>query len=379
MTYKYYMPTRIISGTNCVANNSELFKTLGEKALIVTGANSAKMNGSEKDVISALESEGIPYVLYDRVASNPAVACAYEGANYARANGVDFVISIGGGSPMDTGKAIALLAAQEIDESDLFSGHYENRVLPMAFVPTTAGTGSEVTQYSILTNDTAQSKTSITTELLFPDLAFLDPKYTVTLSVRTTVNTAMDALSHAIEGMLSVKGSFLSNALAAESIRMIMGCVPELIDAVERSGKSAEKPETLITPSTREKLLQASLMAGMVIAQTGTTAVHAMGYSLTYFKGIDHGRANGLLLAGYMRLVEKAQPELAARILGVIGLSSVNRFREFTDLLFGEKENICEEDFKKYSGMAVKTKNMANCIVRPTENDLTAIFLEAFT
>lgn len=378
MTYKYYMPARIISGADCITNNSGLFKTLGKKALIVTGADSAKMNGSMKDVISALESECIPYALYDRVASNPTVSCAYEGADYAKDNGADFVIAIGGGSTMDAGKAIALLTVQEINESDLFSGLYENKVMPMAFVPTTAGTGSEVTQYSILTNDRAQTKTSIATELLFPDLVFLDPKYTKALPVKTTVNTVMDALSHAVEGMLSVKGSFLSNALAAESLRLIRECMPQLLNAAEQTKKTAERPEALISVYTREKLLQASLMAGMVIAQTGTTAVHAMGYSLTYFKNIDHGRANGLLLAGYLKLVEKVQPELTARILSLIGFSDIGQFKELTDRLFGEKEKISEYEFKKYSGMAMKTKNIANCIVTPTENDLTAVFLESF-
>ncbi|WP_141694398.1 iron-containing alcohol dehydrogenase, partial [Desulfosporosinus sp. BG] len=195
MTNKYYMPTRVIIGDDCIIKNSELFIPLGKKALIVTGAQSAKSNGSEKDVRTALESVGINYLVFDKVMSNPTISCVYEGASLAKEKGVDFIIAIGGGSPMDAGKAIALLAVQDIEEESLFSGNYEKTVLPMAFVPTTAGTGSEVTQYSILTNDKAQTKTSIASDLLFPTVTFLDAKYTEHLAVTTTINTAIDALS----------------------------------------------------------------------------------------------------------------------------------------------------------------------------------------
>lgn len=371
MSSKYYMPTRVISGIDCISKHSEVFKTLGKTALIVTGAHSAKENGSEKDIRMALESVGISYLLFDKVRSNPSVACVKEGAEVARQNGVDFIIAIGGGSPMDAGKAIALLAAQDIDESELFSGNYQNSVLPVACVPTTAGTGSEVTQYAILTNDKAQTKTSIATDCLFPVVAFLDPKYMENLPAHTTVNTAADALSHAVEGMLSVRAALMSNTLATESIRLIKECIPELL-------KAAAAGSHAIDPGCREILQQASMLAGMVIAQTGTTAVHAMGYSLTYFKDIDHGRANGLLLAEYLRLAEKQQPELSGRILKAMGLSGVDQFRELMDRLFGGKEVIGAEEIKQYSALAIKTKNIANGIVKSTEEDLTRIFEASF-
>ena len=371
MASKYYMPTRVITGIDCIADNSGVFKTLGKTALIVTGAHSAKENGSEKDVRMALESSGISYLLYDKVMSNPSFACAKEGAEMAVKGGADFIVAVGGGSPMDAGKAIALLAVQDISEDDLFSGNYRPAALPVACVPTTAGTGSEVTQYSILTNDKAQTKTSIAADFLFPAVAFLDPKYMSALPANTTVNTALDALSHAVEGMLSVRSSFLSNALAAESIRMIMECVPELL-------KAAASGTQEISLLNRESLLQASMMAGMVIAQTGTTAVHAMGYSLTYFKDIDHGRANGLLLAEYLKLVEKQQPELTGKILKVMNLTGVNQFGELTDRLLGAKETINAEEIRQYSALAIKTKNIGNCIVKPMEEDLRSMFEASF-
>ncbi|MBI4858583.1 MAG: iron-containing alcohol dehydrogenase [Acetobacterium woodii] len=367
MNQYYYMPTRVVMGDGCIGNNSKLFASLGKKALIVTGRHSAKINGSQDDLIKALDAEKIDYLVFDKIKSNPTIAIIYEGAAVAKENKIDFIIAIGGGSPMDAAKGIALLAAQNISEENLFSGSYENKILPMAFVPTTSGTGSEVTKYSILTNDKAQTKTSIATELIFPTIAFLDAKYTDKLSVEVTINTAIDALSHAIEGMLSVKSSMITNALAEKSAQLIMGCVPEMIKAIESPTAPA------FSPQTRENLLQASFLAGVVIAQTGTTAVHAMGYSLTYFKHIDHGKANGMLLAEYLRLVEKERPDLSTEILLAMNLDNVDEFKSLIKQLLGE-EQISQEEIKQYSEMAIQTANIGNCMVKPTKENIAEMF-----
>jgi len=366
------MPTRVIMGNDCILSNSNIFKTLGKNALIVTGTHSAKINGSELDIKIALESEGISYLIFDKVMSNPTISCVYEGASIAKENGIDFIIAIGGGSPMDAAKAIALLAAQDISQENLFSGNYGNKILPMAFVPTTAGTGSEVTQYAILTNDKAQTKTSIATDLLFPTIAFLDARYMEELSVDTTINTAIDALSHAVEGMLSVRASIITNALATESIRIIGECIPELLKAHESGSKD------ILTSNTRELLLHASFMAGMVIAQTGTTAVHSMGYSLTYFKDIDHGRANGLILGEALVLVEKEQKELITRILKALNYTHTNQLIELLNQLLGEREVITSEEIDQYCKLAIKTKNISNCIVKFKEDDIKKIYTISF-
>lgn len=373
MTTKfYYMPTRVVIGENCILNNSQLFKTLGKKALIVTGAMSAKKNGSENDVKKALQSQGIEYVIFDKVKSNPDIPCIYEGAEVAKIENVDFIVAIGGGSPMDAGKGIALLAAQDISEDELFSGKYTSAVLPMAFVPTTAGTGSEVTKYSILTNDKAKTKSSIASEVIFPTVAFLDAKYTNSLSLTTTINTAVDALSHAVEGMLSVKSSVVSDALATASIQMIMNCIPDFLEGVKTGSIEA------IDKDARENLLQASMLGGMVIAQTGTTAVHAMGYSLTYFKHIDHGRANGLVLTEYLELVGKNKPELVNGIINIMGFKTLKELKEMLENLLGEKEKISHDEIQKFSNLAIQTGNIGNCIVKPTEEDLIDMYGMSF-
>lgn len=366
------MPTKVIFGKGCIVKHSDLLKTFGKKALIVTGTNSAKQNGSQQDVIAALNAAGIGYLVFDKVMSNPTIPCVYEGAATAKENGADFVIAIGGGSPMDAGKAIALLAAQDIAPENLFSGQYQNKILPMVFVPTTAGTGSEVTQYSILTNDQAQSKTSIASPLLFPSVAFVDPGYMGHLSVRTTINTAVDALSHLVEGMLSTRASLISDTLAEKGIHLFTTCLPELLRAL-----SSNSPAD-ISPAARESLMQSSLLGGMVIAQTGTTVVHAMGYSLTYFHDIDHGRANGLLLGAYLEFVESRHPELTGKILQAAGYTESRQFSAMLAFLMGKKEQVLPEDFDRFSKMAAGSKNMANCVVKPSEEEIRALYSKSF-
>lgn len=227
----------------------------------------------------------------------------------------------------------------------------------MVHIPTTTGTGSEVTQYSILTDDRVESKTSIATPYIFPRVAFLDGRYMLSLGHDTTVNTAMDALSHAIEGMLSVKAGAVTDLLAKESIRTICSLAPKI-----QSGA--------LGLAERQTLLHASMLAGMVIANTGTTAVHALGYSLTYYHEIDHGRANGLLLGALLTFCEKTMSDKVKEILAVGGFVDVNSFSGMLGVMLGKREALTESEMKKYAAKAFRAKNMANCAYKPSENDL---------
>lgn len=368
MNVNFHMPTRVVMTNNCILNNTELFMGYGQKALLVTGCNSAKLCGALQDVIDVLTLLEIPYCIYDKIMSNPTISCVYEGAAYAKENKADFIIGIGGGSPMDGAKAIALLAAQEIKEEDLFSGTYENIALPLILIPTTAGTGSEVTPYSILTNDKRQTKTSISTPLLFPKVAFLDEKYMKDLPMTVTISTALDALSHAIEGMLSVRASDISNNLAMESIKNISLSLSHLSPSKTKSAASQ------IPMEVRNKLLYGSMLAGIVIAQTGTTAVHSMGYCLTYYKNIDHGRANALLLPSFLRFIIKSDSEVINKILGVMGFGNMNEFEALILGLLGDRESISENEVERYSTIAIQAKNIPNSIIVPQKEDIIYIY-----
>ncbi len=365
MNLRFFMPTKLVMGENCIIKNADILKKMGKKALVVTGNSSAKRNGSLADVEKALTENNQEYIIFDQVMSNPTVDCVYEGAGFARKEKVDFIIAIGGGSPMDAAKAIALLACQDIPREKLFLGEYEEKVLPMVFIPTTAGTGSEVTQYSILTNDEARTKTTVAAPFLFPDVSFLDSKYMESLSNATTINTAVDALSHSVEGFLSNRTNAITDVLALESISVI-------------AGQFGKLKNFTLTGEDRSRLLYASTLGGMVIAHTGTTAVHSMGYSLTYFKDIDHGRANGLLITEFLKLVEQEKPGRIKVLLETMKLKSLEELEEILNGLLGEKEKLTEKEILEFASIAIQAKNIANCIVIPTENDLFHIYKRVF-
>ena len=357
MKFTYFMPTKIICGRDCVTEQGNLLKDLGKSALIVTGKSSQK-NGALGDVLSALETNGQTATVYDRVTPNPSVACVREGVALLKSAGADFVVAIGGGSPMDAAKAIATLAVQDRTDEEIFAGGYAPVALPMAHVPTTAGTGSEVTPYSILTNDAKRTKTSITSPAMFPRLAYLDGKYMRDLPAATTVNTALDAFSHAVEGMLSRNGTPLSDALARESLRILYPLLPKTSGA--------------LTLEERDTLLYASALAGMTIAQSGTTAVHGMGYSLTYFYNIDHGRANGLLLGATLRLCEKKGVPALQEILSACG-DTLDGVCATIDALLGEREAIPAERLEEFAA-AVSEKHIKKSKYEPTAEEVRVIF-----
>ncbi len=364
MEFKYYMPVKTFFGRNCIEKNSQELSLLGKKALIVTGKHSAEKNGSLADVTKTLDNLKIPYSHYNRIEPNPSVEDVREGALFAKESEADFIIAIGGGSPLDAAKGIAILAVNDIDDETLFGGIYSSRPLPIAAVPTTAGTGSEVTPYSILTYSKISNKRSIGCEDIFPRVSFLDPSYTETLSTETTINTAVDALSHAIEGYLAVRATVVIKPYAMESIRLIGECIPEL-------------KETRINGSVRDKLLYASMLAGIVIAHTGTTAVHGMGYPLTYHRDIDHGRANGLLLYHFLKFAEPSTDKIP-HIIAAMGMNNVDEFGAALDRLLGEKETLSEAEITEFTKTVMAAKNIANTTPRPEEKDIRKIFEDSF-
>ena len=367
VSFEYSMPTRVVSGAGCLIEKGSLLRGLGTKALIVTGAHSARASGALDDAVRALDANGQAYALFDGVMNNPGVDCVCRGAELLGREGCDFVLAIGGGSPMDAGKAMALLAAADtpVSGAEMFAASW-SRALPVAAVPTTAGTGSEVTPYAVLTNEAAETKTNVSTPLIFPRLAFLDAAYTRDLSGDVTVNTAVDALSHAVEGMLTVRSSQLTDSLAGRSIAMIASCLPALRE--EDPGMPA-----------RETLLYASTLAGMVIANTGTTAVHGLGYSLTYYKGVAHGRANGLLLPGFLAFVAEREPERVRAILACMGMAAVGEFARLMRELLGECPPLEEDEIRRYAEKASKARSLPNCLVRPDRADLEIIIRSALS
>lgn len=358
------MPTKIVSGRNCVSLNAALLRPFGKKALIVTGKSSAK-NGALADVSAALAANGQSFGVFDGIHPNPRLSCVQAGAEAARETGADFIVGIGGGSPLDAAKAIALLARQPRADKEIFSGGWTEDVLPIVAVPTTAGTGSEVTPYAVLTNDFKQTKTSISSSSLFPKLAFLDGKYTAQLNFETTVHTAIDALSHAVEGMFTERSTPMSDMAALESIRLFFSVFSE---------REAKK---IFSVADRDMLLYSSMLAGTVIAQSGTTAVHAMGYPLTYHYGTDHGEANGVLLGEMLALCEERLPETTGKILSAAGKSSVDGFKKELKILLKAHTRYALSDLESYARETVKNPKLSGVTYHPDEKDILRIYLNS--
>jgi alcohol dehydrogenase class IV len=361
----FFVPTRVFAGAECVVKDAAAFRNLGKKALVVTGKNSAKVTGAEADVKTALSSQGLGCVIFDRVPPNPGFVEVREAAALARKEGCDFIIGIGGGSPLDAAKAIAVLAANDLTDDQLLSPPFANTPLPIAAIPTTAGTGSEVTQYAILTNDKLQTKSNVSHESVFPKIAFLDARYTQALPRHVTVNTALDALSHLTEGAMANRGTALSFELALQGLS-------QLGPGLKFLGKNTEVPL-----EWREKLLLASNVAGMVIAHTGTTAVHALGYSLTYFKDIDHGRANALTLGVYLRYMGERHPDKVGRMLRALDLPDTAAFQTLLDSLLGTREHLTKDEIAKFAAIAIQARNIGNTPTPPSVADIEGWYAES--
>lgn len=357
--FNYFMPTRMVYGENVVKDAGKDL-ALGKKALIVTGRGSAKLSGALDDVLKALTT---PYALFDQVENNPTVETVIRGGQMAKEEGCDYIIAIGGGSPLDAAKVMGILAVNDRHPLQLYKEGWETPALPLIAIPTTSGTGSEVTQYAVLTIEEEETKKGLGGPDLFPKVAYLDPKYTKSLPSAVTIDTAVDALSHLVEGYLSNRSTTASDLVALQGIALW----GSTIDAL-RSGQ--------FNRETRSALLLASSLGGITIAQTGTTLVHALGYPLTYFHEYPHGRANGVLMGAYLAYSEQFAKERVETVLQLLELDSVAEFGQLMDELFKDyvtKLTLNEEQIRHYASRATLTRNIANSIGNPSEEQLAEI------
>ena len=341
MEFKFSMPTEIYFGEDAILKNKEVFSAIGSKALIVTGRSSAKKNGSYDDVVNALLKTGIGYVLFDEVEENPSLETIENGSNIGKMNHVDFVIGIGGGSPMDAAKAMAVFIQNpNINMDNIFSsGKLES--IPVIAVATTSGTGSEVTPYSIVTSNKEKTKKNLG-QSVFPRVAFLDSKYTYDLPYDITVNTAIDAFTHLVEGYLNTNSTYMSDVYGEKGFELFKYCFEKLI--------SKE-----LDTEFRTKVMLASTMAGIQIAQNGTSLPHGMGYPLTYFKGLPHGLANGVLTIEYLRSF-KDQRKIE-RMLNILGLCYLDELESIFKGLIDIKVEITLEEIREYSMNFISNKS----------------------
>ncbi|MBW1800357.1 MAG: iron-containing alcohol dehydrogenase [Deltaproteobacteria bacterium] len=253
------------------------------RALLVFDRGLSKTDIYPK-TIGILKKNRIKVFPYPEVTPEPAPAIADRGAELARQEKTGCVIGVGGGSTMDVAKAIAVLAKNDGNAVDYIGlGLVKKPGLPTIMVPTTSGTGSEVTFTSVFTMRDTKTKGGINSPFLYPHTAILDPELTLNLPSEVTAYTGMDALTHAIESFTSKQSHFLSRPLSLEAIELISS---NLRGAVF-NGENYH---------CREKMMMGSYLAGLGLAMSGVGAVHALAYPLGALFDIPHGLANAVML-----------------------------------------------------------------------------------
>ena len=309
---KFYMPTRVWQEPDCVTNHAAEIAAFGSAALIVTGRNSSRQNGSLEDVITALTGQGIRYTIFDQVEENPSVETVMAARDAGLSAGADFVIGIGGGSPLDAAKAIALMTAHPDKDWQYLYEKADPSALPVIAVPTTCGTGSEVTGVAVLTRHDLGTKVSMTHKV-FPTLALVDGKYLLSAPQQLLVHTAIDALSHLIESIINTNADAYSDLTAFSGLQSWRQCRPYL------EGKGT------LTAGTAQQLMHVSSLAGISIAQTGTSIPHALSYLLTTQGGIPHGAAVGVFQANFLQFAENSRRDA---VLQAAGFADADELRE---------------------------------------------------
>ncbi len=346
--FSFYMPVNILGGKNSLQNNKNIFLSLGKKCLIVTGKTSAKKSGALDELISIFKELDIEYAVFDEITENPLTKTCCDGGKAARDFGAQFVVGIGGGSPLDASKAVCVYATNpHIINDDIYTATVENSPLPLVVIGTTSGTGSEVSGVSVLTRENGR-KQSISGKNYYADYAIADAKYTYSVPYRTTVSTALDALAHAVESMFSPRADFLTQQFALISIKMIYPILVKLYDTKD-----------LPTAEDRDTLYFASLYAGFALNKGGTGFPHGMGYALTEDYNVPHGIACAIFLPQYLKEAEKANPALFNQVLDAMNCdreSAKNLISGLCDLHL----SIHDERINEYVSRWETLKNFKN-------------------
>lgn len=305
-TFEFRAPAVILTGNGCRRQLGPHARRLGERALVVSDPVMEGL-GQITELTEQLADHGVSSVVYSGVTGEPTDLMVQEGLALLQAAGCDLVVALGGGSPIDTAKAIALLATNGGGIAD-YSGQNKvrNATLPVAAVPTTAGTGSEVTRFTIITDTERNVKMLIGSPFLMPSLAVVDPELTLTAPPRVTADTGVDALSHAIEAYISRRRQPMTDLLALEAIRLIAGNLRQ----------AWANPQDL---AAREACMLGAMQAGLAFTNASVALVHGMSRPIGALFHVPHGLSNALLLPAVMAYTLPACPQRFREIAAAMG------------------------------------------------------------
>lgn len=282
MAREFIVPGQIITGAGALDMAAQTLGTMGKKALIVTDEMMVKLGNCAK-VEEALKGQGVAYAVFSGVTGEPTDTMVEAGLKAYREGGCDFLVGLGGGSALDSMKAIGVLAGYTGKISDFMGKVIEMEMPPMAAIPTTAGTGSEATQFTIITDTEKDIKMLLKGKCLMPGLAIIDPQFTMTAPPKITASTGLDALCHAVEAYTSRKAQPMSDTFALSAVKRIFKALPT---AFHDGGNVAARVEMSV----------AALEAGIAFNNASVTLIHGMSRPIGALFHVPHGLSNAMLM-----------------------------------------------------------------------------------
>lgn len=308
MAREFIMPGRIISGIKALNMAEAALGRMGKKAMIVTDPMMVKLGNCAK-VEEALKNEGVAYTVYDGVTGEPTDQMVEAGVAKYRSEGCDFLVALGGGSPIDTMKAIGSLVLNDVGIASYMGKEIHVQMPPMAAIPTTAGTGSEATQFTIITDTVKDVKMLLKGSVLMPDLAIIDPQFTMTAPPKITAATGLDALCHGIEAYTSRKSQRMSDTFALSAVKRIFRNLAKAY----HNGEDED---------ARSEMSLAALEAGIAFNNASVTLIHGMSRPIGALFHVAHGLSNAMLMKVCLEYaLEGAYDRFGAlgRAIGVAG------------------------------------------------------------
>ncbi|MDD5167220.1 MAG: iron-containing alcohol dehydrogenase [Syntrophales bacterium] len=284
--FAFQLPTRVVFGCGKVVQAGEECRKIGgTRAFIVTGTTATVASAGFAAVIRSMEEAGIPFMVYDRIEHDPTLQAVEAARQAALDYGADVICAYGGGSPMDAGKAIAMFVtnAGAVEDYLFVKKVFQTPGLPFIAIPTTAGSGSEVTAATVIRDDERKQKTGLSNPLSFAKVAIIDPETHVSMPPGITAATGMDALTHAIEAYTSKNHQPFCDAFCLQAIRLI----GDNLRRATGNGKDIE---------ARANMAAASAMAGIGFTFAGLGSVHGLAHAIGARFQIPHGIANALIL-----------------------------------------------------------------------------------
>ena len=354
-TWIYNLPTKVVFGVGSIEKISDIVKPLNSrKIFLVTGKQSMRVSGLTSQILLKLNAHKV--FVYDKVGHNPLASEVEEGVAVLRNEKSDLVIGLGGGSVIDFAKSIAIFSQNSNLMSDCLVKNYEiaNEGLPVIAIPTTAGTGSEVTQYASIVHEGLKKKISLTHDFCRPRIAVVDPSLTLTLPKFVTATTGMDALSQCIEAYWSKNHMPISDLFALAGIKLVF-------DNLLNACNFQENIEFRINLSL------ASLYSGIAISIAKTTIVHSVSYPLTVHFGVPHGLACSLTLPSFIRFNSGTDQNRVLTMANEVGYKTIEEFvLKIEEIISGAKLPT------RLSGVGIKSENIDLIIKEGFRSDRAA-------